>query len=182
MRHLAPELSGFNWIKDVIARTDKYLEAIVNLHERRDENYNEAEAKSSLSYIDLYLQEIQRAEGDDAKCSHLHKALIASLKNCLAGGDGIIMGLFALLYCLARHPQVQEKMRQEIRAETDTLPYCRAVVLETLRYIPVGGVGPQGCNSIDIWNLMDKVEDNFMTTSVLGYCTSSDITHNIKHF
>ena len=147
LRHLAPELSGFIWIKDVIAKTDKNLEAIINLHKRRDENYNETEAKSSLSYINLYLQEIDRAEGDDEKCSHLHKALIASLKNCLAGGDGIIMGLFALLYCLARNPQVQEKMRNEIRAETDTLPYCRAVILEALRYIPVGGIGPQGGNS-----------------------------------
>ena len=152
LRHLAPELSGFIWIKDVIAKTDKNLEAIINLHKRRNKNYKSA-AESSSSYIDLYLQEIDRAVGDDEKCNHLHKALIASLKNCLAGGDGIIMGLFALLYCLARNQQVQEKMREEIRAETETLPYCRAVILETLRYIPVGGIGPQGCNLMDIWIL-----------------------------
>ena len=44
LRHLAPELSGFIWIKDVIAKTDKNLEAIINLHKRRDENYNKTEA------------------------------------------------------------------------------------------------------------------------------------------
>ena len=151
LKYLAPELSGFVWIKDVIARTDKNLEAIVNLHQRRDENYNESVAKSNESFIDLYLQEIERAAGDDAKCKNLHKALIASLKNCLAGGDGIMMGLFALLYCLARNPKAQEKMRDEIRAETETLPYCRAVILETLRYIPVGGIGPQHYSGEDLF-------------------------------
>ena len=138
----------------MIAETDKNLNAIVTLHKRKDESYETSTQvppsvpKSNVSYIDLYLEEIHRTVGDDAKCN-LHKALIASLKNCLAGGDGIIMGLSALLYCLARNPQVQEEMRNEIRAETETLPYCRAVILETLRYIPVGGVGPQGPNSIE---------------------------------
>ena len=88
LSHLAPELSGFVWIKDVIERTDKNLEAIVNLHKRRDENHDSA-LESSSSYIDLYLQEIHRAVGDDEKCYHLHKALIASLKNGLAGREGI---------------------------------------------------------------------------------------------
>ena len=159
LRHLAPGLSGFLWIKDVIAETDKNLNSIVSLHKRKDESYEEysrtstqvppSMAKSDASYIDLYLEEIYRTVEDDAKCN-LHKALIASLKNCLAGGDGIIMGLFALLYCLARNPQVQEEMRIEIRAETETLPYCRAVILETLRYIPVGGIGPQHYSDQDL--------------------------------
>ena len=150
LRHLAPHWSGFVWITDMIGKTEQNLNEIVSLH--KNEKEGEKEGKD-VAYIESYLEEIDRTVGEDAK-SDGHRALIASLEDLLLGADGIVMALYSLLYCLARNPHVQEEMRKEIRegqeTESETLPYCRAVILETLRYIPQGGIGPQHYSEEDI--------------------------------
>ena len=182
LRHLAPELSGFVWIKDMIAQTEKNMNEIVSLHKRAREigmstetgpigakpwrwptstsprsppiaplatDEHPAGAKRGASYVDSYLEEIDRIEGEDAKNNH-HRAMIASLEEIFLGADGIVMGFYSLLYCLARNPHVQEEMRKEISVATEILPYCRAVILETLRYVPQGGIGPQHYSEEDL--------------------------------
>ena len=75
------------------------------------------------------------------------RALIASLESFIFGASNQIIGFYSLLYCLARNPHVQEKMRAEIRGKMRkgkdkfVLSYCWAVILETLRYIPQLGLG-----------------------------------------
>ena len=162
LRYLAPHLSGFVWIKDTTVNTEKNMNQIVSLHKkarqgsRREKRHAEtttqiplSKVKSGISYIDSYLDEIDQIEGEKAK-RRLHKALIASLKDIFLGADGIVMGFYSLLYCLSRNPHIQNEMRKEMKQETENLPYCRAVILETLRYIPQGGIGPQHYSDEDV--------------------------------
>ena len=162
LKYLAPHMSGFVWFKDITVTTEKYMNEIVSLHKRarqsRGREVRQSDTKTQmqlsrvkcgLSYIDSYLDEIDQIEGEEAKC-RLHEALIASLKDIFLGADGIVMGLYSLLYCLSRNPQIQNEMRKEMKQETENLPYCRAVILETQRYIPQGGIGPQHYSEEDV--------------------------------
>ena len=154
LRLLSPQYSGFTWIKEAQANTHRNLDGIISLHK------GAGVKRIKSSYIDSYLKEA----GDiEEETSNSRKELIASLKDFLLGSDGVTMGFFALLYCLARNPHVQEDMRREILSnlsadgpkDKSTLPYCWAVVLETLRYIPQTGYGtPHHCTA-------DQVVGNF---------------------
>ena len=162
LKYLAPHLSGFVWIKDTTVNTEKNMNEIVSLHKkarqgrRREKRHTEttphmplSKVKSGISYIDSYLDDIDQIEGAEAK-HRLHKALIASLKDIFLGADGIVMGFYSLLYCLSRNPHIQNEMRKEMKQGTENLPYCRAVILETQRYIPQGGIGPQHYSEEDV--------------------------------
>ena len=77
-------------------------------------------------------------------------------------------------------PSLQEKMRQEIKEkgsrERDQLPYCMAVIMETLRYIPLIGLGAPR------WTWEDIVVDGYkIPTGMLGLtmyvcCVPNSIT------
>jgi len=141
LRHLAPEFSGFTWISNMMKDTTKTLNHIVNLHKNNNN-------RKTDSYIDAYLELIENKDDSESEIS-AHEALIASMDNVLLGGDGIFFGFFSLLYCLSKFPDVQEKMRDEINALNEEekkdkkhhLPYCWAVIMETLRYFPIAGFG-----------------------------------------
>ena len=95
LKHLAPTLSGFTWVCDVVAKTKRDLIDMVSLHKRNKDRHE-------VSYIDAYLEEIRQKE-KMAETGIDEKTLIASLDNFLLGGlDGVIAGFYSLLYCLAR--------------------------------------------------------------------------------
>ena len=124
----------------MFGKTRDNLNEIVSLHKKEN---------GGKSYIDAYLEDIAQRVGEEER-SNGEKALIASLENFLIGADGIVMGFYSLLYCLARNGHVQDRMRKEIRQQLSmgekeklTLPYCWAVILEVMRYIPQVGFGGQ---------------------------------------
>ena len=61
-----------------------------------------APGSRSPSYIDMYLGEIEQAEGDEKE--HLQGALTWSLDNFLMSTSDLVMAFHTLLYCLAKHP------------------------------------------------------------------------------
>ena len=144
LRHLAPHYSGFVWSSDLVGKTRKNFNEIVSLHKGNKD-------RSIVSYIDAYLEDIEKREGEEARHNG-QRALIASLENFILGADAIVMGFYSLLFCLARYPDVQDRMRKEIVQEIErtsegeekgkfTLPYCWSVILEIMRYIPQAGFG-----------------------------------------
>ena len=67
------------------------------------------------SYVDAYLNHINEAEESDPNTiSEGRKSLLSSLEDFLLGSEGILFAFDALLYCLAKHSDVQAKMREEI--------------------------------------------------------------------
>ena len=140
LRHLAPEFSGFVWIKNMIASTGEMLNELVSHHSR----------DGVSSYINSYLKKIDEAK-DKIDKHNGWRALIASLEDYLKGADSLITAIYSLLYCLSRNPNVQEEMRKEIQEGSETYPYCKAVILETLRYVPQAGIGPKHYSDEDIF-------------------------------
>ncbi|EDW18010.1 probable cytochrome P450 12d1 proximal, mitochondrial [Drosophila mojavensis] len=77
-------------------------------------------------------------------------AVVMSLDMLMAGVDGSSTFLSALLLCLSKHPEKQQKLREEllrVMPSKDTvldednmkdMPYLRAVIKEALRYYPNG--------------------------------------------
>uniref|UniRef100_A0A182K8E3 Cytochrome P450 n=1 Tax=Anopheles christyi TaxID=43041 RepID=A0A182K8E3_9DIPT len=81
-----------------------------------------------------------------------HVAVIMSLDMLVAGIDTTSSGSTGILYCLAKHPEKQAKLREELRTilpkkdspltaeNMHNLPYLRACIKEGLRlYQPVAG-------------------------------------------
>ncbi|XP_052899594.1 probable cytochrome P450 12a5, mitochondrial [Anopheles moucheti] len=81
-----------------------------------------------------------------------HIAVIMSLDMLIAGIDTTSSGSIGILYCLAKHPEKQAKLREELRTilpkkdspltaeKMQNLPYLRACIKEGLRlYQPVAG-------------------------------------------
>ena len=94
------------------------LDHIVYLHQING-NQQSSSSSDKLSYIDAFLNHNQNDETEEnLKTNSGRKKLIASLTDILLGGEGIIFGLYSLLYCLAKHPIVQQKMRDEIKLVT----------------------------------------------------------------
>jgi len=167
LRYLAPDFSGYKWITETNNENRNTLDQIISLHQL-DEH------RERSSYLDSYLKKIDEEDESDQnknmisnsakmKTNWRHaiekqihvlekidrECLLSSLEDFLLGSEGILFAFDALLYCLAKHPKVQEKMRQEIenvkeKEESETkasLPYCWAVILETLRIFPQTGFG-----------------------------------------
>jgi len=96
------------------------------------------------------LKHIEEEEPSDTSIvSEGRRCLLSSLEDIILGSEGISFAFKALLYCLAKNPNAQVKMRQEIYKVTQSglpdtkanLPYCWSVIMETLRLIPQTGFG-----------------------------------------
>lgn len=78
-------------------------------------------------------------------------ALVMTMDSIFAGVDTTGTTFFQLLFNLARHPEKQELLRQEIMSilpekdseltaeNMNSLPYLRACMKESLRYTPIFG-------------------------------------------
>ena len=68
-----------------------------------------------VQYGQSKIESINEAEESDPNTiSEGRKSLLSSLEDFLLGSEGILFAFDALLYCLAKHPDVQAKMREEI--------------------------------------------------------------------
>ena len=93
---------------DTICRTRNILTDIVTLHQRNN-------IREITSYVDVYLKHIEEEESSDTSIvSEGQKCLLSSLEDIILGSEGILFAFDALLYCLAKNPNVQVKMRKEI--------------------------------------------------------------------
>ena len=109
-------------------------------NKRREQN---GEIKTSKDLLDLFLQAVDDETGQGMDEEELHSQLFVFL---LAGHETSSTALSWIFYFLAQHPEVQEKLRREVKEtlkerevcwETyDSMEYLAAVVNETLRLQP----------------------------------------------
>ncbi|XP_065367559.1 probable cytochrome P450 12d1 proximal, mitochondrial [Calliphora vicina] len=116
----------------------------------------------TLNYINETLKEIEekqkRGNNNEEVYSVLEKllvidkklAVVTAIDMLIAGVDTTSVTLMAILLCLAKNPEKQLKLREEIfkvmptkdtvlnETNTKNMPYLRAVIKEALRYYPNG--------------------------------------------
>ncbi|XP_023292296.2 probable cytochrome P450 12d1 proximal, mitochondrial [Lucilia cuprina] len=116
----------------------------------------------TLKYVNETLKQIEEKQknGDDNQevYSVLEKllvrdeklAVIMAMDMLIAGVDTTSVTLISILLCLAKNPDKQQKLREEIlkvmptkdtvlnESNTKNLPYLRAVIKESMRYFPNG--------------------------------------------
>ncbi|XP_070496647.1 cytochrome P450 CYP12A2-like [Chironomus tepperi] len=106
-----------------------------------------------MNYIEETIEQTRDNQGDNANgiLQQLLKidknvAIIMAVDSMTAGVDTTASAITGILYCLAKNPEKQEKLREEILREFTTpelnvksfanLPYLRACIKEGMRFYP----------------------------------------------
>ncbi|XP_054838685.1 cytochrome P450 2J2-like [Eublepharis macularius] len=115
------------------------------------EKWNEGEEPQNL--VDFYLGHMEKTK-DDPKSTFSEDNMVQIMIDLLIGGtENTASLLCGALLLMVKHPEVQEKVLEEINAvlepsqtvcyeDRTKLPYTNAVVHEILRLINVVGIGP----------------------------------------
>lgn len=109
-----------------------------------------------MHYVEKAIEDLPKNSTEDREESILEKlikidkkvAVVMCIDNIIAGVDTSSSAAIAILYCLAKNQEKQEKLRSEIRqilpnkndelttAKLQNMPYLRAVIKEGIRLYP----------------------------------------------
>lgn len=160
MRLLKPWRKWFSWISPAEYRLRKNIRVIERIvkkviQERQKEDPNVLSRKHDI--LSLFLQRSREMGKEIATYKFLRDVSISML---LAGRDTTASALTHLFYRLGRHPEIQEKLYNEIHLALEgnepsydalkNLPYLDAVVHETLRLHPPVPADPKYCVKDDV--------------------------------
>ena len=125
----------------------KFLTTIIQDH--RDQ-FDQADLKD---YIDVYLNEINQAEGTDRASSINERNLTATLADLFTGGSETTVTTlrWAILYMMG-YPEIQTKVQREIDnavgrdrlpnlSDKDKMPYTEATIMEVQRIATIVPLG-----------------------------------------
>ncbi|GBP08688.1 Probable cytochrome P450 12d1 distal, mitochondrial [Eumeta japonica] len=134
--------------EDLFRITQKYVnEALLQIKEKKSKKVNNNEEIYSILEKLLLIDE--------------KLAIVMAMDMLIAGVDTTSVTITAILLCLAKNPEKQRLLREEIFKVLPTkdsvlddknmkhLPYLRAVIKETLRYYP-NGTGTLRCPKQDV--------------------------------
>ncbi|PPQ88908.1 hypothetical protein CVT25_009143 [Psilocybe cyanescens] len=121
------------------------------------------------SIVELFVKEAED-DGSDLQSPEGKEEILAKMKNLLiAGSDSPGIMLVWVLIELARHPEMQNRVREEITAcpgaelEWSSLqfscPFLDAVISEALRLRPTVGETPRVANEDDVLHLKEPILD-----------------------
>ncbi|XP_035686088.1 cytochrome P450 2J1-like [Branchiostoma floridae] len=153
MADLFPWARHIPAIKRAVAKQVAYAEISVGaVREEIEEHKKTFDANDIRDFIDTFILEMKNKEGDDDSdfTDRQLEYLIADL--FLAGTETTSSTLYWGLLYLLRHPDIQEKVHQEIDGtigqdvtpsltHRDQLPYTQAVITEVMRSNPIAPVG-----------------------------------------
>ncbi|XP_060098802.1 cytochrome P450 2J2-like isoform X2 [Heteronotia binoei] len=111
------------------------------------------EGKKSQDLIDFYLDHMEKTKGDPTS-TFSEENMVQIMVDLLIGGtENAASLLCGALLLMIKHPEVQEKVLEEVNGvlepsqmvryeDRKKLPYTTAVIHEILRFIDVVGTGP----------------------------------------
>ncbi|GMT18695.1 hypothetical protein PFISCL1PPCAC_9992, partial [Pristionchus fissidentatus] len=156
----------------------------VGLEVEQRKNAREAGASSSGDFIDIFLDaEVESNDLEESKVGHHHvsrkllfdEIVSLCLVMLLGGFETTANSLSYLTHFLANHPEVQEKIYEEVQAifpnetinyeDLSELKYTEAAIKESLRHYPLGSVGvTRECQKrTTIGGMQLEVGDNILT-------------------
>ncbi|KAF4607972.1 hypothetical protein EYR40_000308 [Pleurotus pulmonarius] len=173
--------------------------------------------------IQTRMEELSHGEGNNDVVSLLVKANISENENTKLSDDELYSQMRTIMFAghdttastlswtlleLARHPEIQQRLREEIRAkkqdlsgrelgirDLESMPYFQAVVKESLRYHPVAPSIPRQADRDDILPLWKPItlttgevlhelpipKGQRFTLSLAGYNRNKDIFGEDAH-
>lgn len=142
LKYMAQCSSGHNQLVQAMDKLRRYIEGYFDKHRR-----SRIPGKPR-DLIDLYIEQITKTQdkgssfyGEDG-LAHSNEAI---LEVFISGGETIAFTLNFLLFYLNQHPEIQERLFQEVRTLDDkhysSVPFLEAVILETLRFSSLAPLG-----------------------------------------
>lgn len=147
VKKIAPEWSGYSQAMAELKTVCSTFEELVQLH--KDWPVSSSERGEDL--IDLYLDKIESSEELLWQGENGHRRLMGALLDIPLGADGLYMALYSIMHLLAKHPEVQDKIVDELLRHScgkfnsflvkENLPFCKAVLVEAQRLVGQTGFG-----------------------------------------
>ena len=135
IRHIFPDLSGWNFQKNIIKKTHEVCREMVQDHQETFQSN-----APPRDFIDVYLKKIS---DDKEKVYNLEELLIIVIDLFIAGSETTSTTLNWIVRYMIEYPEVQRKVQQELDcvlgdssptlAHRGQLVYTEAVILEVLR-------------------------------------------------
>jgi cytochrome P450 len=154
VRHIAPGLSGWTKVLDVMNRLGSIIGRVVTKHQADFESDKESKMNDPRDFIDAFLNQIETSQpGSSFHGQSGFKNLKATLLDLLAGGvESTATTLTWSILFMIKYPDIQAKVHAEILNEVgksrpvgiqdrSKMPYTEAVVQEVLRIICLAPLG-----------------------------------------
>ncbi|CAL8078973.1 unnamed protein product [Orchesella dallaii] len=142
LRKIAPKLTGEEKQLEAYRVLQNFLRELIQ--ERKQIQGKEEDSNPENCFLDIYLQEINKFQGDSSSLYTEDQLVMLCFDMLLAGSETTSNSLcFAILYMML-YPQVQDKVYKELvdvvgrtshisLENRNKLPYTQAVLMEVLR-------------------------------------------------